>query len=49
MRTTKNWGFVNSKAELYMLAHAEHTRKEFERERKVIQGRLPRTAKTSKR
>lgn len=30
MRTTKNWGFVNSKAELYMLAHAEHTRKELE-------------------
>lgn len=27
MRTTKNWGFVNSQAELYMLNHAEHTRK----------------------
>ena len=27
MRMTKNWGFVNSKAELYMLAHAERTRK----------------------
>lgn len=27
MRTTKNWGFTNSKAELYMLAHAERTRK----------------------
>ena len=27
MRRTKNWGFVNSKAELYMLAHAERTRK----------------------
>lgn len=25
MRTTKNWGFVNSQAELYMLNHAEHT------------------------
>ena len=25
MRTTKNWGFVNSQAELYMLSHAEHT------------------------
>lgn len=42
MRMTKNWGFVNSKAELYMLAHAERTRKELERERKVIQRRLPR-------
>ena len=28
MRRTKNWGFVNSKAELYMLAHAEHTHKQ---------------------
>ena len=27
MRMTKNWGFVNSKAELYMLAHAERHRK----------------------
>ncbi|WP_251672169.1 hypothetical protein [Limosilactobacillus reuteri] len=27
MRTTKNWGFTNSGAELYMLARAEHTRK----------------------
>ena len=42
MRMTKKWGFVNSKAELYMLAHAERTRKELERERKVIQRRLPR-------
>lgn len=32
MRTTKNWGFTNSRAELYMLAHAERTRKELERE-----------------
>ena len=32
MRMTKNWGFVNSKAELYMLAHAERHRKELERE-----------------
>lgn len=30
MRMTKNWGFVNSKAELYMLAHAEQARKELE-------------------
>ena len=49
MRTTKNWGFVNSQAELYMLAHAERHRKELERERKVIQRRLPRVAKTNKR
>lgn len=27
MRTTKNWGFTNSEAELHMLAHAERTRK----------------------
>ena len=49
MRMTKNWGFVNSKAELYMLAHAERHRKELEHERKVIARRLPRAAKTSKR
>ena len=49
MRHTKKWGTVNSGAELHMLAHAERTRKELERERKVIQGRLPRAAKTSKR
>ena len=42
MRMTKNWGFVNSKAELYMLAHAERHRKELEHERKVIARRLPR-------
>ena len=42
MRTTKNWGFVNSQAELYMLNKAERTRKELERERKVIERRLPR-------
>ena len=49
MRTTKNWGTVSSGAELHMLAHAERHRKELEHERKVIQGRLPRAAKTSKR
>ena len=49
MRMTRNWGFVNSKAELYMLAHAERTRKELERERKTTQRRLPRVAKTNKR
>ncbi len=27
MRTTKKWGFTNSGAELYMLAHAERTLK----------------------
>ena len=32
MRMTKNWGFVNSQAELHMLAHAERHRKELERE-----------------
>lgn len=34
MRTTKNWGFTNSGAELHMLAHAERTRKNIERKRK---------------
>lgn len=34
MRTTKNWGFVNSQAELYMLNKAERTRKKIERKRK---------------
>lgn len=27
MRHTKNWGTVSGNAELYMLNHAEHTRK----------------------
>lgn len=27
MKWTKNWGTVSSNAELYMLNHAEHTRK----------------------
>ena len=49
MRMTKNWGFVNSKAELYMLAHAERHRKELEHERKVIARRLPRAVKANKR
>ena len=49
MRMTKNWGFVNSKAELYMLAHAEHTRRELKHERKVIQRRLPRVNVTDRR
>ena len=49
MRNYKNWGTVSSGAELHMLAHAERTRKELERERKVIQRRLPRATKTNKR
>ena len=40
MRTTKNWGFTNSGAELYMLAHAERTRKELERREKSIKHHL---------
>lgn len=31
MRLTRKWGTVSSNAELYMLNHAEHTRKEIER------------------
>ena len=42
MRHTKKWGTVNSGSELYMLNKAERTRKELERERKVIARRLPR-------
>ena len=42
MRNYKNWGTVSSGAELHMLAHAERTRKELERERKTTQRRLPR-------
>ena len=40
MRMTKNWGFVNSKAELYMLAHAERTRKRLAK-KKLTGQRLP--------
>ena len=49
MKHYKNWGTVSSGAELYMLSCAERHRKELEHERKVIQRRLPRAAKTSKR
>ena len=49
MRWTKNWGTVSSGAELYMLAHAERHRKELERERKVIERRLPKTHGGSKK
>lgn len=31
MRWTRKWGTVSGSAELYMLNHAEHTRKEIER------------------
>lgn len=34
MRHTKKWGTVNSGSELYMLAHAERTRKKMERKKK---------------
>ena len=40
MRTTKRWGFTNSGAELYMLAHAERTRKELERREKWVKDHL---------
>ena len=49
MRHTKKWGTVSSGAELHMLAHAERTRKELERERKVIQRRLPGVNETNRR
>lgn len=49
MKRYKNWGTVSSGAELYMLSHAERHRKELERERKVIQRRLPGATKTNKR
>lgn len=35
MRTTKNWGFTNSGAELHMLARAERTRKRLAKQKKV--------------
>lgn len=40
MRTTKRWGFVNSQAELHMLAHAERTRKRLAKKKPTGQ-RLP--------
>ena len=42
MYQTKRFGLVASKQEYQMLCRAERTRKELERERKVIQRRLPR-------
>ena len=49
MFQTKRFGLVASKQEYQMLCRAERHRKELEHERKTIQGRLPRAAKTSKR
>ena len=40
MRMTKNWGFVNSQAELYMLSHAEHTHQRM-RKKKLTGQHLP--------
>lgn len=40
MKWTKNWGTVSGNAELYMLAHAERTRKR--KHKKKLKGqRLP--------
>ena len=40
MRWTKNWGTVSSGAELYMLNHAERTRKRKQKKKPTAQ-RLP--------
>ena len=40
MRNYKNWGTVSSGAELYMLAHAERTRKRLAKKKPTGQ-RLP--------
>ncbi|MCC4486103.1 hypothetical protein [Limosilactobacillus reuteri] len=40
MKWTKNWGTVSSNAELYMLNHAEHTRKKMAKKKPAGQ-RLP--------
>lgn len=37
MRRTKKWGTVNSGAELYMLSHAERTRKRLQRKKSAGQ------------
>ena len=42
MRTTKNWGFTNSGAELHMLAHAERTRKELSKKHGSKKRKYPR-------
>ena len=49
MFQTKRFGLVASKQEYMMLCRAERHRKELERERKVIQRRLPRAVKANKR
>ena len=49
MKWTKKWGTVSSGSELYMLNHAERTRKELERECKANERRLPRAIKTNTR
>ena len=49
MYQTKRFGLVASKQEYMMLCRAERHRKELERERKVIQRRLPRINETNKR
>ena len=41
MRWAKNWGTVSSGAELYMLAHAEHTRKRLAKKKPTPKRRLP--------
>lgn len=40
MKWTKNWGTVSGNAELYMLNHAEHTRKQ-KMKKKPTGQRLP--------
>ena len=49
MFQTKRYGLVASKQEYMMLCRAEKHRKELERERKVIQRRLPKTHGGSKK
>ena len=49
MYQTKRFGLVASKQEYMMLCRAERHRKELERERKVIQRRLPKTHGESKK
>lgn len=40
MKWTKNWGTVSGSAELYMLNHAEHTRKRLQK-KKPMQKNAP--------
>ncbi len=48
MRSTKNWGFVNSGAQLYMLNHAEKHRI-LKQKKKPTDQRLPAKNKYSRR